>query len=396
MDPLKRKISNVPKSSNTPNGSKKPDKKKPLNDPPKLVFRLRRKANSEPFDILEIDEATLPINKKIFPNTLRELNNQLTKLAIDENKQVPGQISLVPETNKVENTNTEAVENKPEQPRFILKLADINKILHSSNTGSEEKTQEYRSSILKEHRKDFRESALNAKRDLSSKNNKNVVQTSENDKKITDLNQKTEQNTIVLVDIKSDFQEEDIIYCNNKPMQIEKNALDKNSKHRLDENDNAEYIEDYYYLEMASSDNYRLEKVRGKLYINASVHEYLAPYFYPDGDLLTDIRDNQQDICHQVDSDLEDRNNPDNYDSNAEYNSNNSYPDEPDYGDYNEQDDDDDEYGNEGDGDDDDKKYLTKNYFEDDFKKQIKQKIYSVSQKTDEINNHSDDDDDSF
>jgi len=277
------------------------------------------------------------------------------------------------------------IKNKDENPKYLLKLADINKILDWNNE-KKESVQQYRTTFLTEQRKDARENMLNARRENISKvesESSNLKSSNTKGKNI-----KEEVSTIVLVDIRSDVQD-DIIYCNDKPLQVEKLSLKSGNKPI---ESNSEYIEDYYYLDIENAD-YSIERVKGRVYINASVHDSLAPYFYPSGDMCTHMYDNQRDITQEPDSEeIEEQNDPDNYDSNAEYNSGNDYPDEKNY-----TDDDENHFSSSEDDDGYDAEKLTMSYFENDFRSQIKKKIYTPSAKTDEINEHSDDDDsDSF
>jgi len=138
------------------------------------------------------------------------------------------------------------------------------------------------------------------------------------------------------------------------------------------------------------NNNYKLERLKGKLYLNASVHEYLAPYFYPGGDPFT--YDYEKDILltAEVNTEDEERANPDNFDPDAEYNSANDYPDEPEN---NSEDADDNDFISSGDDEESDN-VVTTQYFEDTFTRKIKQKIYNSSPRTDEINYHSNDTDD--
>jgi hypothetical protein len=358
--------------------SKKSKKEKPAakeKEQPQLIFRYKRRSDQPPLEEIFIEEGTVPKNKKVFTNSMRELKNQLESLSVNENTDKTKPISLLPSGTSGNDKDIYQIAIN-DTPKFVLKLADINKIL-GREPNLDTTTKVYRDNVLKDYQRDSRHHILNARREQAMQNKQDPYGKyhEDNDQPIAD-------DTIVIVDIKSD-DKEDIIYCNDKPLEIQRHIMAN-----IPQNENPNYVEDYYYLENINSNDYKLEKVKGNLYLNPSVHDYLAPYFYPDDPYQVTY---DRDVIHgQVDSEIEEKYNEDNYDSNAEYNSANDYPDEENSDD-NSDDVEDDWHAN--DDQDDYGKKMTKKYFEDNFAVKIKKKMFNQSPRTDEINYHSNDTD---
>ena len=179
-----------------------------------------------------MEELSLPISfslkKKIMlTNSMRDLNNQLNmlKVTIDQDNNKTEEIHFSELTESILSKNEAKIDEKDnficekikeKNSKLLSKLADLKTIFDLSKENKIESTHIYRSNILKEHRRDIRESILNANRDLKNvrlnKNSSNQFeQQCEQIPKIDDY-------AITIVDINI---QQDIIYCNSKPLGVE-------------------------------------------------------------------------------------------------------------------------------------------------------------------------------